>query len=194
MLESFLSKVPAHWDAPYIVGKLADAGVTNHFGFAVDPVAGETSFRVLVDDADTLLSIIDNYQTSYLDVLLPRLKQRVTEKRAQMLADFTFGGSALPLTETTMTRIVGAVVLLREEPNRAEINWDAGLLEYQAIPRDNMLILGRVAGGYVQALFNHAKTLGTKLSAAATADDAEAIDIDAGWPTPESILAAIMTG
>jgi hypothetical protein len=180
MLESFQSKVPASWDPNFIITKLAALGITNHFGY--DIFEGEYRFRVLMDDADSLLSVISTYQTDYLSVVLPKLKTEVSKIRSEKIKNFSFGGLTMELDYITEHRLTSAALGLMRNESVTEVKWDLGGLTFIVIPRADMLALADAAFNYVQGCFSRSKELGELLNAATTVDEATAIDLEAGWP------------
>lgn len=181
-MQSFKSTVPTGWDAAFILQRLEAAGVNNHYGYEIDQATAELRFAVLLDDADKLLAVIDSYQTEYLTVLRPRLKEQVSTLRKEKIKTFTFGGMTLELDAITESRIQGACLGLMLDLDKQSVRWDVGGLTFIDIPRDMMLALGKAAFNYVQACFDRSAVLGAALDAATTADEAMAIDLEAGWP------------
>jgi hypothetical protein len=177
-LESSLSIIDSSWDIKWFI---ENSGVMNHYGF--EKKEDGYHFKYLTSDYDKVLETINNYQTSYLEVLVPNKINQIVKLRKLKVQSYTIGGLTLELDSVAEARITGATLLAMRNPQLAEIRWDMGGGNFVAIPRDMMLAIGDGVGLYIQQCFAYSETLINQIKAAANVDACNAIDVNAGWPT-----------
>lgn len=178
-----LSRVPGSYDVEYILQKMKDSGITNHYGYAHE--GEEIVFRYQAEDYDAMMAVLDAYQTDYADeVLRDKLKAIVTSLRwdnQQFVPDFN--GAKLEANDVTIGRIIAALDLMDRNPDLPRTrNWKVTDDYWAELDYDTIANMGRAIGIHIQACFDNEKALHTALDNAATVDELKLIDLTSGWP------------
>ena len=104
------------------------------------------------------------------------------QRWAHETSGITVAGVPLATDDRTQAKLLGAVVLFREDPSLLEVLWKVAPGHFETIPRDPGLAQGVAVGRFVQACFAHEAALTAAIHAAPNAAALAAIDITAGWP------------
>lgn len=176
------SKLPKKYDAEFIMTKLKETGVTNHYGYSYEEDGLHIVYRAT--DFDTVQSVIDAYQVDYAnEVLRPKLMSLVTEVRwtqQQYVPDFN--GDVLPADDITISRVIAALDFMDRNPDMPRTrNWKIRDNEWVELDYDTIEAMGRAIGVHIQNCFDREKELHAEIMAATTVDELEVIDIHSGW-------------
>ena len=104
------------------------------------------------------------------------------QRWAHETGGITVAGVPLATDDRTQAKLLGAVVLFREDPSLLEVLWKVSPGHFETIPRDPGLAQGVAVGRFVQACFAHEGALTAAIHAAPDAAALAAIDLTAGWP------------
>lgn len=182
---SALSILPLSYDIQFILMKAAEAGVTNHFGYVIEPDG--IHFRYRGNDFDAVQSVINSYSVSYAnEVLRDRMKNEVTKLRwenQQVVPNFDGNGTSIPSDDITASRVIAALEVMDRNPDLPRTrNWKVSDGQWTILSYDIINMMGRAIGVHVQDCFDHERTLHEAIDAAADIYALAEIDIESGWP------------
>lgn len=173
-------EVPKTWDLAFLETLFSER-------VPVGTTENETTITLQIPERgfDIVYAAVEAYPAAYLPTAQEKALARIAEIGKQKALNFTFNGMPLVLDEVTEGRIGRAVQWL-ERPAQAEvttINWDKGVGDFVALPREVMFALGDATGAHIQAVFDKRKQLTDRVLAATTIDDAVFADIETTvWP------------
>lgn len=177
-----VSVMPAHYDIDYILTKIKDAGVMQHYGYAKDE-SGIT-LRYEPKDFNAVSLIIEGYQTNYADeILRPEMLKTAADLRWDKQQITTFNGAPLPCDQTTINLVDATRNSMVDAPESDQTClWKAGPTTWITLDAPSLLQMGLAIRNHVQACFNREKALQDLILAATTVDELILIDIRIGWP------------
>ncbi len=177
------SIVPSHYDINYITEKLAQAGVTNHYGHGT--VDGGLLIVYRAQDFDAVQVVLDAYPVSYADdVLRLKMMSDLAALRWQKQQGFLFNGSPMKSDPETISSLTATVLLMDVNPDSPQTRrWKVGPSTWQTFDRNTLVAIGTAAAAHIQLCFDREEELMEQLLAAETVNDLLEIDILEGWPS-----------
>lgn len=181
---STLSKLPAHYDIGYILGRMEAVGITNHYGHGLN-VDGTIWLRYLAEDFDAVQLILNSYQVDYAnEKLRPKMLEDTASIRWDKQQMTTFNGSPLPCDMTTINLIDATRNSMIDAPTSPQsCLWKTGPTTWATLDAPALLNMGLAIRNHVQLCFEREKALQDAILIATTADELIAIDITSGWPS-----------
>lgn len=175
------STIPLTHDMDWIIRELQLAFI-GHYGYVVTEEGYILKYRG--EDFETIQSILDSYDTAYVEVLKPRMLKEVTDirwEKQQIVPDF--GGAPLPADDITVGRIIAALELMdRNEDLPRTRNWKVTEGVWAELSYETLNAMGRAIGMHIQACFDNEKALFEDITEAETVTELLEIDVNSGWP------------
>lgn len=182
-------------DLPEVVGNIsgfrnADAATQRAHGFfplvgdppTHDPLYERVIGPVYSIGADVVTATY-SAEGRPLDDIKTDLKAKVSALRwAKETGGVAAGGQVIRSDEVSQAKLNGAVTLINSDPSLTSIDWEAQPGVWVTASREEILALGIAVGRHVQSCFSRARALHEMIAAAASKEELQAIDIEAGWP------------
>lgn len=118
-----------------------------------------------------------------LEALRAQMADAVRAKRWEVeTGGCTVIGIAIRTDEKSQAKIAGAVQLFDKDPELLAVEFEAQPDVWVTLDKAALETIGIAAGRHVQAAFSRARVLSEAVSAAASVEALQAIDIEGGWP------------
>ena len=179
------SVIPAHYDLDFILRKMNEAGVVNHYGHGESN--GDTIIVYRAEDFEKVQGVLDAYEVQYADeVLRPQMMAQLTTLRREKQKSFNFEGQQIMSDPESISSMTAAVVLMDTNPDSPITRrWKVGPgpADWMTLDRTALVALGTAAADHVQACFNVEEAKLALLFDAANVDDLLEIDLECDWPS-----------